>query len=407
MTAINIPTGSAVRLAACVETSQGVLPATPTFKVKRVENLKPQLQRDTLKSSEITTSRQIIGMRLGMYKATHQYGGNLLLGGFDDEIACGMNNTWQTAPSTTAALQSIAASQTIVRASGSWITDGFQPGMYVATSGFTNSANNNAIVQINSVTATVLTVTVIKPASGALVDEASAAGRTVAMIGKYITTGQASTSLPSSLAIEHYIPGNNTYELYSGMCVDKITLTAKPNDMVKVTFDFVGLNRTLGTSANGSTYSAAPTNSPMDAFTAPLYIGGVAAGNITTLTMNLQNGRKAADGVIGSKVAPAVIEGTNEITFDFTAYFSDQSLANAFLNETNIALDIPFFDANGTDFVKLRFGNVKILSADEDIKLNSGVMLTIKGQALADPNTATQTGTQYGTNILIQRSNLV
>lgn len=404
---INIPAGSGVRVAACLEATQGVLPNTPTLKVKRVESLKPQLQRDTLKSNEITPSRQVIGMRLGMYKANYSYGGNLLLGGFDDEITSAMNNTWQTAPTTTTSLQAVGASQTLVRTAGSWITDGFQPGMYCVTSGFTNSANNNAIVQIVSVTALVLTVAVISPASGALINEAAAAGRTVSMIGKYITVGQVGTTLPPSLSIEHYIPGNSTYHLYTGMCVDKMSIDAKPNDMVNISFDFVGLNRVIGASANGSVYSAAPTNAPMDAFTAPIYVGGVAVGNITTAKISLQNGRKPADGVIGSKQAPGVIEGTNEVTVDMTVYFSDQSMMNAFINETNVAIDLPFFDVNGTDFVKFRFGNVKILSADEDIKLNSGVMLTVKGQALADPNTAAQTGTQYGTNMLIQRSNLV
>lgn len=407
MPAINIPTGSGVRLAACNETTQGVLPNNPAFKVKRIESLKPQFTRDTLKSNEITQARQVLAMRLGMNKAAYQYGGNLILGAFDDEIANAMNNTWQAGPSTTASISVTGASQTLTRSAGSWITDGFMPGMYVSLSGFTNGANNAAIAQINTVTATTMTATVIKPASGALVDEASAAGRTVAAIGKYLTVGLAGTNPPASMSIEHYIPGNNTYELFSGMCVDKMQITAKPNDMVKVSFDFVGLNSSIGAVANGTTYPAAPTNAPMDAFSAPLYIGGQPVGNITSMTLNLQNGRKAADGVVGSKVAPAVVEGTNEVTIDMTAYFSDQSLVNAFRNETNIAIDLPFFDVNGTDFVKVRLGNVKILDAGEDIKLNSGVLLNIKAQALADSNTATQTGTQYGTNVLIQRSNLV
>ncbi|MBM2883911.1 hypothetical protein JFK97_05865 [Chromobacterium phragmitis] len=402
--AINIPAGSGVRLATCVETSQGVLPASPAFKVKRITSLKPQFQRDALKSDELNVSRQVLSMRLGMYKTNYQFDGNLLLGGWDDELACAMDNSWVGGPTFSGSAAIAGAAGTVTRTAGSWITDGFMAGMWVKLSGFTAGANNASIAQINAVTAQTLTLTVISPSGGALVDEAAAAGRSVSVIGKYLTVGLA-TSLPGSMAIEHYIPGNGVYELFTGMCVDKMTISAKPNEMVKVSFDFVGLNSVQGTVANGTTYPAAPTNAPMDAFSAPLYIGGQPVGNITSMTLNLQNGRKAADGVLGSKVAPAIIEGTNEVTIDFTAYFSDQALVQAFRNETNVAIDLPFFDVNGVDFIKLRMGNVKILSADEDIKLNAGVLLNIKAQALADPGTAVQTGTQYGTNLLIQRSN--
>lgn len=402
--AINIPAGSGVRLATCVETSQGVLPASPAFKVKRITSLKPQFQRDALKSDELNVSRQVLSMRLGMYKTNYQFDGNLLLGGWDDELACAMDNSWVGGPTFSGSAAIAGAAGTVTRTAGSWITDGFMAGMWVKLSGFTAGANNASIAQINAVTAQTLTLTVISPSGGALVDEAAAAGRSVSVIGKYLTVGLA-TSLPGSMSIEHYIPGNGVYELFTGMCVDKMTISAKPNEMVKVSFDFVGLNSVQGTVANGTTYPASPTNAPMDAFSAPLYIGGQPVGNITSMTLNLQNGRKAADGVLGSKVAPAIIEGTNEVTIDFTAYFSDQALVQAFRNETNVAIDLPFFDVNGVDFIKLRMGNVKILSADEDIKLNAGVLLNIKAQALADPGTAVQTGTQYGTNLLIQRSN--
>ncbi|MGC0154848.1 phage tail tube protein [Chromobacterium vaccinii] len=402
--AINIPAGSGVRLATCVETAQGALPANPAFKAKRITSLKPQFQRDALKSDELSVSRQVLSMRLGMYKANYQFDGNLLLGGWDDELACAMNNSWTAGPAFSGSASVAGAAGTITRSAGSWITDGFMAGEWVKLAGFTAVANNAAIAQINVVTTKVLTLSIVSPTGSTLVDEEAAAGRSVTVIGKFLTVGQAS-ALPGSLSIEHYIPGNGVYELYSGMCVDKMTISAKPNEMVKISFDFVGLNSVQGTVANGTSYPAAPTNAPMDAFSAPLYIGGQPVGNITSMMLNLQNGRKAADGVLGSKVAPAIIEGTNEVTIDFTAYFSDQALVQAFRNETNVAIDLPFFDVNGVDFIKLRMGNVKILSADEDIKLNAGVLLNIKAQALADPGTAVQTGTQYGTNLLIQRSN--
>jgi hypothetical protein len=54
----------------------------------------------------------------------------------------------------------VAASGTFTRASGSFITDGFRPGMTVVFSGFTNGGNNATKV-ISAVTATVITVTSI------------------------------------------------------------------------------------------------------------------------------------------------------------------------------------------------------------------------------------------------------
>ena len=64
-----------------------------------------------------------------------------------------------------------ASAGTFTRASGSFLTDGFEAGMSVITTGFTNGGNNNNFV-ISSVTATVITVT----DNTGLVNETSTSG---------------------------------------------------------------------------------------------------------------------------------------------------------------------------------------------------------------------------------------
>ncbi|MTD34027.1 phage tail tube protein [Paludibacterium denitrificans] len=362
---------------------------------RRIESLKPNFARSNMKSSEITQTRQILSMRLGTHSASYQYAAPLILGNLDAEIQAAFSSARQS-PTSTGSFAAVAASQTITRSTGSWLTDGFLVGDMVKLSGFTVTDNNSMVAMVTALTATTMTVDVLKPTDATtLLDDAAAAYRTVALAGKRVSVGNAALT---TFGIEHYLPDNSVYELFSGMAVNKLQIDAKPGDMVKATIDFVGLTSTIGSAPQaGATYTSAPTNDPMDAFSGKLYVGGVASGNITTLQVSLDNGRKTADGVVGSPVAPGLIEGTNDTQVSLTAYFSDNSLANAFRNEQSIAIDVPFFDPNGTDFIKLRMGNVKITSVDEGIQMNGYVLLTIKGQALLD--------SASGTNCILQRSN--
>ena len=70
------------------------------------------------------------------------------------------------ADSTAIQIDVVAAAGTFTRGSGSFVTDGFRPGMTIVTSGFTNGGNNTTKV-ISTVTALVITVTSIT----GLVDE--------------------------------------------------------------------------------------------------------------------------------------------------------------------------------------------------------------------------------------------
>ena len=92
---------------------------------------------------------------------------------------------------------------TYVRASGSWITDGFYPGMEVLAAGFTN-ASNNVLSVVKVATALVLTV------DANLTTEASAAGRS-------LTVGLPSRIAPENIEFtpdqgkpyieENFLPG--------------------------------------------------------------------------------------------------------------------------------------------------------------------------------------------------------
>lgn len=77
----------------------------------------------------------------------------------------------------------VAASKTFTRTTGSYLTDGFLPGMIVTFSGFTNGGNNTTKI-IQSVTATVITVT---SATG-LVDETGSTDERAIVTAVSVTT---------------------------------------------------------------------------------------------------------------------------------------------------------------------------------------------------------------------------
>lgn len=122
--------------------------------------------------------------------------------------------------STTGSASLAATTTGFTRGTGSFLTDGFSVGMDVATSGFTNAANNGNGV-VTAVTAGTLTVSmyVVTVTNGAqsvarpaTVVEAEAAGRTIAARLPSLRAWENLTFIPASTipyVEEEFVPATN------------------------------------------------------------------------------------------------------------------------------------------------------------------------------------------------------
>lgn len=366
------------------ESSFGVASGT-TFDALRFTETSLNIKKDIYKSAEIRADRAVADLRHGMEKPAGDVNVELGLSTYDKLLEGALSGSF-AAVTTGSTNLSVSAPSTYGRSAGSFVADGFLPGDELVASGFTNSANNGR-TKVVSVTATTLVVE-----KTTLVNEAEAAARTVALVGKRLKGG---TTL-KTFTIERAFADINQYLLYTGMAVDSMKLVIKPEQIVTAAFAFLGKAATASGVSAASVVNAAATNGPFDAFRGVLQEGGGAIAYATGLEVNLTNGR-AVKGNIGSSTAQEVHEGQLSVSGTLTAFFQNLTLLNKFKNETESSLDVRLDDPNGTDFHRLRLPRLKYTSAEHDNPHEGPVMGTFGFEALAD--------SASGTSIIYQRSN--
>ncbi len=168
------------------------------------------------------------------------------------------------------------------------------------------------------------------------------------------------------------------YQVFTGCCPTKLTLDVKPNGMITGKMSFIGSNMSAALPA-GSTYNAAPTNSPMDCFSASVLEGGATFALASALTLELNNGLEA-NFVVGSKYAPQVSWGRAIMTGKLTAFFEDLTMYNKFLNETVSSLE--FTTAFGTQALIFSMHNLQYTSADNPVSDEKPIKLEMSFNAL-------------------------
>ncbi len=134
-----------------------------------------------------------------------------------------------------------------------------------------------------------------------------------------------------------------------------------------------------------------------------LRIGGVDLGIVTGLSLNINNG-DTTDPVVGSNLVPFVYQGIQDITGQFTALFFDGVPRDAFLNETEIELDVMLTCDNSinADFLNLVLPRIKLGGAAKDDKPGA-IVRTYPFQALKQTGGGAGT-THDATTLMVQDS---
>lgn len=380
--------GQLTALRAVSESSFGVQSGT-TYKALRTTGNTLNVQKAVFQSNEIRSDRQLADLRHGLRNAAGDISVELGLTTYDDLIEAALSST---AVAVTTGAQSLGATAgaagtaTVTRAAGSFITDGFLVGDEVQLSGFTVGANNLK-TRVTVVTALVLTV------EATLSVDAAAAARTVALIGKRIKGG----NVLKTLSIERAFTDINQFYKFSGMAVDQMKVSIKPEEIVTAVFTLIGKDGVMsGATAAVGGVTAAAINSPFDAFTGKLLEGANILATVTAVELTVTNGR-AVRGTIGTQTPTDIFDGQQLVTGKMTAYFMDATLLAKFLAETESSLEVRLNDPNGVDFHKFRLPRIKYTGGELDNPKEGPVMLELPFTALMDATS--------GTAVVYQRSN--
>ena len=229
---------------------------------------------------------------------------------------------------------------TYTRSAGSWITDGVAVGDYVTFGGFTNGGNNGQF-KVTAVSALVVSVT----NAGAVVEGASA-GRWYWDNTMTLKDGTALTSF----SIEDAQTDISVFQLIAGALVNGFTLSIKANALASGTFDIVaGKSGGVGATTNTGGTTAAPTTIPFDTFTGSILEGGSSIAIASGIDLNLQNGFDLKYAIFNQNAFTAAASAVN-LTGTLTVFFSDSSLLNKFLAETETSVAFTLTDLTGNSY---------------------------------------------------------
>jgi hypothetical protein len=230
-----------------------------------------------------------------------------------------------------------------------------------------------------------LTINATVGAAFAKTIAAGDSGGTVTPVGKRLKCG---TTL-KTYSIEQYFADLVQYRLFLGVAVNELALKIQPKAIAEATFTLLGqTSLPFQGSQFAASYSTASTNAPLDGFSGGLWEAGVASSLVTGLDIKLANGR-TVEGVLGSRVTPAIFEGRANITGSATVFFQDPTLYNKFVNETQSSIDVLMVDPNGTDFLRVVVPAAKFSTGNVDPKAEGPVPITMDFQAILDSTSNT------------------
>lgn len=382
--------GSRHSLYAVEEATYGTTPTNPALDLVRITGTTLGLAKDSLQSEEIRSDRQIADFRLGANQVGGDINFELSYGSFDQFLEAVLLSADWASPATTGSTTLDQTATQITRASGSFVTDGFEAGQVAEVSGF---AAGNGLVLITGVSALALDVTAL---DGQTLGVESGDGDELVVASEQI---KAAAERRSFTFIRHFADiqtADNPYYIYRGVELNSVQFTIAANSMITGTFSVIGQSQETAQDLTGlgtPTYNPASTTSPLDSFTGTLEEGGTTVAVVTEISMTMQNGIEPRF-VVGSKnsIYPSV--GRSNLTGQVTAYFEDSTLVNKFLNETESSIVFTLPDGAGNQ-LRVTIPRIKYTGGQPDVSGEGPITLAMPFQALLDST--------EGTNLRIER----
>ncbi|MBS3996614.1 MAG: hypothetical protein KGZ67_04655 [Hydrogenophaga sp.] len=372
------------------ETTYGVLPTASGAQLLRRVDAAFNLTKDTYESNEIRADLQAADMRHGINRVTGNLNGELSPGSYAPYLGSLLKRDFTAVAAITGQSITIAAAAggafTVSRATGSWLTSGVKVGHVVRLTAGTFNANNlNKNLFVVAVTALALTVLVLNGTT--LTAEGPIASATLSLPGK-TTFVPTSGHTDDSYAVEEWFSDVPRSETYTGIKFTQAQIQLPPSGPATLGLTVAG--QRMGQAAGGTRYFTSPTAQSASGIAASvngvLRINGATQLAVTGLNFDI-NANFTGDGVVGSNVVPQQFAGRLRVSGQFTAYFEDGALADAFYNESQIGLQVALTTGSeaAADFLTFSMSRVKLGGADKSDG-EGGVVRTFPFTALLNSN---------------------
>ena len=324
------------------------------------------LTKDTYQSNEIRSDQQIADFRHGSKQVTGTLSAELSAGTYKDFLQSVLRKDFVAISSLTAAAVTIVASTGVITfQTGNPLTGGIKIGNVVRiTVGSVAALNLNKNLLVTGVTATTLTVKTLN--GSALADNAtSVTGVTIAIPGKYTYVPETAQT-QDYYTVEHWFSDVAQSEVYSDIVQTNAQVKIPANGMATIDFPLVGLNVSTGTSQILTSPTAITTGGVTAGVNGLLLVAGTPVAIVTSIDFDVNGNVAVADAVVGSLTRPDVFQGTVGATGTFSAYFTDATFRDYFINETEVSIVVALTtDSTATaDFVVFTMSRVKVGGAD-------------------------------------------
>lgn len=365
--------GSRSGLSYVTESTFGVTPGSPALVQLPYNTHSLEMTKDRVSGNEIQPDRMLRVDRHGNRQAGGDIVVDLRKGDFDPFLESALMSAFADSP-TIATLTATSASGTATLTFAAQPTPPFPVGSAITVAGITPSGFNGTF------TVTACTTTSVSYANG------TAGPQTVAGTIKNRALKVGTT--PKSFSIEDAAADISQFRLFTGMTVNTLAVSIKPNSMIAATFSMVGKDMTISGTSVDPSKTASSTNQPFDAYSGAMAIGNAGAALssvaiITGIDFSITNSL-APTFVIGSDSTPQLEFGMATVEGTITAYFEDATLINRFVNETTSAFQVTVNDPSGASNYTFHFPRVKINGASVPVDGPTSRIVTLPFVALYD-----------------------
>lgn len=188
---------------------------------------------------------------------------------------------------------------------------------------------------------------------------------------------------PKYLTIEDSALDIVQYRRFTGCAVNTLSMTIKPNEIVKMQMGIIGKDMTTAQLPLDSSITDASGQDPFDSFSGTILEGGVSLANVSSLEFTIENGM-APTFVIGSDVTPQLEFGRAKVSGTMQAYFENLNLLNKFINETPSTLEFSLTDGVSGNTYTFLFPNIKYSGGDLPVQNEQSKMISLPFVALLD-----------------------
>lgn len=350
----------------------GTIALTSAGKQMRRTSATINLVKNSYESAEIRTDYQVVDSRHGTRRVEGTLGGELSCLTYSEVMASVLRGSWASGATTgvVTTIEATASGNMYERASGSFVSDGFKVGDPITVTGFTTAGNNGQ--------ATVVSVSALELAIDGLTltDEAAGDSVTIASPKKLIVPSTGHSNDYWTIESFYEMGATDVSERATDCKFSTMTINIQPDAMATVEFGVLG--RTVATaSAAYFVTPTAPTTTQVQAGAGgKLYRNGVGVGIVTGLSLTVDGGMETGS-VVGANMSPDVFVGRVRVTGQFTAYFEDSSLWEAFDDEDDVSLTFRLDSADGSETMVIKLPRIKLNGAEKDDPETGGIVQTI------------------------------